>query len=517
MATLKKEGVDAEKNDEPAVEPYSSFSPLQKSLLIYAASISATFSGLSSFIYYPAITAIAKSLSKPVVAINLTITSYLVVAGIAPSILGDLADRVGRRPISIVALTIYLGANLGLAIQNNYTALVVLRCLQSAGASSTIAIAYGIIADVSIPAERGTYMGILMGFTNAAPSLGPVIGGVLAQQLSWHWIFWLLAILGGTHLLALMWFLPETSRKKVGNGGREPIGWMSRSFYSRVSRRRSPKVPGSGSSTPFFLPNPFSCLVALVDRSNFIVLFVGGLGYTVFGCLAASLSAQMINLYSLNYLTGGLLYLPSGIGGVLAAYMTGRLLNRDYRAIAFKYGSPVTKSNDIAAFPIEEARLRWVFLFLALTAGGAIGYGWTLQRGTHMALPLVMQFVTGSTSVATFAVCGTLLTDLNPERSATIQASYNLVRCVLSGVGVGLLQPVINGIGIGWCFTIYAMIGALGIPLFVLLRVKGPQWREMKGPNKRPKMLRIPMKSLDTKAPQRNDIVAHDGSDRPRE
>ena len=484
-STSQTVGANPEKYDHETGEPYSSFSPLQRSLLVYAASISATFSGLSSFIYYPAITAIARSLSKSVGAINLTITSYLVVAGTAPSILGDLADRIGRRPISIVALTIYLGANVGLALQNDYIALVVLRCLQSAGASSTIAIAYGIIADVSIPAERGTYTGILMGFTNAAPSLGPIVGGVLAQQLSWHWIFWLLAILGGTHLLALTMFLPETSRKHVGDGSHKPVRWMSRSICSKVLQRRSPKGSRPGSCTPFFLPNPFSCLIALVDRSNFIVILVGGLGYTVFGCLAASLSAQMMDLYALNYLTGGLLYLPSGVGGILAAYMTGRLLNRDYRAIALKHGFPVTQANDIAAFPIEEARLRWVFLFLTLNAVATIGYGWTLQSRTHIALPLIMQFVTGSTSVATFAVCGTLLTDLNSRRSATVQASYNLVRCVLSGAGVGLLQVVINGIGIGWCFTIYATFGALGIPLFLFLRFKGPEWRDMRGVNER--------------------------------
>jgi MFS family permease len=59
--------------------------------------------------------------------------------------------------------------------------LIVIRCLQSAGASSSIAIAYGIIADIAIPAERGSYVGVLMGATNAAPSLGPVIGGILAE------------------------------------------------------------------------------------------------------------------------------------------------------------------------------------------------------------------------------------------------------------------------------------------------------------------------------------------------
>ena len=89
-----------------------------------------------------------------------------------------MADHVGRRPISLLALTLYLSANLVLALQNNYVALVILRCLRSAGASSTIALAYGVVTDISTPAERGSYMAILMGLTGAAPSLGPVIGGI---------------------------------------------------------------------------------------------------------------------------------------------------------------------------------------------------------------------------------------------------------------------------------------------------------------------------------------------------
>lgn len=94
------------------------------------------FSGLSSFIYYPSITAISRSLDVSVELINLTITSYQVVSSIAPSILGDLADKSGRRPVCLIAFIFYFSANLGLAGQNNYTALAVLRCLQSAGASS---------------------------------------------------------------------------------------------------------------------------------------------------------------------------------------------------------------------------------------------------------------------------------------------------------------------------------------------------------------------------------------------
>ena len=441
---------------------FSSFTPVQKYGLAYAAFISATFSGLSSFPYYPAITALNRSLHTSVDAINLTITVYLFVAGIAPSILGDLADRIGRRPISLVALTMYFGANLGLALQNSYTALVVLRCLQSAGASSTIALAYGVIADISTPAERGSYMGILMGFTNSAPSIGPVLGGVLAEKLSWHWIFWVISVHGGTHLLALLIFLPETSRKLIGDGSILPARLMSRSVYSLVISRK----PVTEESPPSFsFPNPLSCLITLFNKSNFIVLMVGGLQYTIFGCLAASLSTQMIHLYSLNYLTAGLLYIPSGIGGIIAAYLNGRLLNYDYRMTARKYRLPVSKTSDnLARFPIERARLRSVFAFLALSAVATAGYGWTLQEKTSIAEPLVMQFITGSTQIAVFSVCGTLLTDLNPGRNATVQASYNLLRCALSAAGVGDLQAVIDGVGVGWCSTIYAVVRFSSVP-----------------------------------------------------
>ena len=49
---------------------------------------------------------------------------------------GDLADQSGRRPVWLIAFILYFSANVGLALQNSYSALVVLRCVQSAGASS---------------------------------------------------------------------------------------------------------------------------------------------------------------------------------------------------------------------------------------------------------------------------------------------------------------------------------------------------------------------------------------------
>lgn len=115
--------------------PYSAFTQLRRKKIAFLVAFAATFSPLSSFIYYPAIVSIARDLRVTVELVTLTITSYMIVSGITPAIVGDLADMVGRRPIYIVAFIIYLTANVGLALQRSYPALLVLRMLQSAGSS----------------------------------------------------------------------------------------------------------------------------------------------------------------------------------------------------------------------------------------------------------------------------------------------------------------------------------------------------------------------------------------------
>ncbi|KAK8065605.1 MFS transporter [Apiospora hydei] len=215
---------------------YTVFNGTVKRAVVWTASFAAVFSGLSSFIYYPVLQLLATDMHVSLQLVNLTITSYLVVAGLAPSLIGDMADHTGRRPVYIVVLTFYFGANIGLALQDSYAALLVLRMVQSAGSSGTISLAYGVISDVTQAKDRGSYVGVLMGFTNVAPSLGPVLGGVLAEKAGWRWIFWLLTILSGSLLLCIILFFPETCQRIVGNGSVPATGY-SRTVVSFLRPR----------------------------------------------------------------------------------------------------------------------------------------------------------------------------------------------------------------------------------------------------------------------------------------
>lgn len=142
--------------------PFSVFTRRQKRWISWMASFGAMFSTLNSFIYFPAVVPMARDLNVSVSLINLTITCYLIVAGLAPAVMGDLADHDGRRPVYTLMFVLMLGANIGLAVQNSYPALFALRMIQSAGSSGTFGAANGVISDVASVAERGSYTGTLI-------------------------------------------------------------------------------------------------------------------------------------------------------------------------------------------------------------------------------------------------------------------------------------------------------------------------------------------------------------------
>lgn len=307
---------------------YTIFSKTQTIVIIILVAAAGFFSPFTAFIYFPALQSISQDFAVSAELMNLTVTAYLLVQGIVPSILGDLSEGIGRRPVYLLCFTLYCAASLGLVFQRNYAALLVLRMLQSAGSSGTIALAYGVIGDIAAPHKRGVYVGLAhIGF-NSAPGLGPVIGGVLADRAGWPWIFVFLTAFSGLVLALLALFLVETARNVVGNGSIRPSGINKALIVARQSRN----LKESDAKPKLKVPNVVPCIKIIFHKHTFPVLLANATFYMMYSILQATLAPLLQTYYNLSPLQAGLCYLSFGCASPVASVSLPTVVSSNFEA-----------------------------------------------------------------------------------------------------------------------------------------------------------------------------------------
>ena len=271
----------------PSGPPYSVFTTTQKQYIIVMTAWGSLFSPLSSKIYFPALNTLAKDLKVSSGVINLTVTSYMIFQGLAPTIFGDLSDMLGRRPAYILGFIIYLG-NVGLALQKNYAALFILRCLQSTGSSGMVALGNGVVGDIATSGERGKYMGYAQFGLMTGPALAPVLGGIISHFLGWRAIFWFLTMATVVYMIPFGIAFPETGRNVVGNGSIAPRGWNLSVFnYLKLRReqcrderqeKRAAQAELARQRTLLRWPNPMNTLHIIAEKDVSTILLYNSLG-----------------------------------------------------------------------------------------------------------------------------------------------------------------------------------------------------------------------------------------------
>jgi len=474
----------------PAVQQYSIFTTNEKRLIIATGSLAGFFSPLSSASYFPALNTIAQALNVSGSKINLTITTYLILQGIAPMMIAGFSDSMGRRPAYILCFIIYLLANLGLGLQNSYAALLVLRCIQSAGSSGTIALANGLVGDTVTSEQRGQYIAFASLGGLLGPSVSPIIGGAISQSVDWHWIFWFLLISAAVFCIPLFLFLPETCRKIVDDGSIPPPP-LNRSLTDVIRHRRREKQgirvdaikqAELRKNYRFQLPNPLPTLLILCDLESIVVLVATGLSLVCFYAISTGASSSMKAVYGFNDIQIALMFIPIGVGGVVSAFTTGKMIDWNYRRHARKQGITIVRGvrQDLTNFPIEQARMEVGLPLLLLCAGVVIGYGWTLDHKVSLAGPVVMLFLLGYTVIATYQTLNVLMTDIWPGKAATATAANNFVRCELGAAASAAIDPMSEAMGRGWAYTTLALIYVAFAPTLLVLMRRGIQMRKAK-------------------------------------
>jgi EmrB/QacA subfamily drug resistance transporter len=137
-------------------------------------------------------------------------SAYLLAQTAVTPLYGKLGDLYGRKRILQSAVVVFLAGSALCGLSRTMTELIAFRAIQGLGAGGLIVLTQATVGDIVSPRERGKYQGIFGGVFGLSSVAGPLLGGVIVEQASWHWVFYVNLPIGLIALVVLAVTLPAT-------------------------------------------------------------------------------------------------------------------------------------------------------------------------------------------------------------------------------------------------------------------------------------------------------------------
>jgi EmrB/QacA subfamily drug resistance transporter len=157
-----------------------------------------------------ALPSIQQDLGISISELEWVVNAYALTFGVLLLNGGKLADMLGRRSIFIAGLVIFTGASLWCGLAGGAGSLIAARTVQGVGAALMNPATLSIITATFPPRQRGTAIGIWAGVSALALAIGPLVGGLLTQDINWSWIFFINIPVGVAGVIAARLFIDET-------------------------------------------------------------------------------------------------------------------------------------------------------------------------------------------------------------------------------------------------------------------------------------------------------------------
>lgn len=302
----------------------------------------ALLSGLAPFaidMYLPAFPQIMVELDTSAAGVQLSLTAFLIGAGLGQLLFGPLSDRVGRRKPLVAGMSLYLIASAATALAPTIEFFVTARFVQGFAAAAGMVISRAMVTDLAHGAAAARALSLVMLVGGIAPVIAPVIGSVLVGPAGWRGLLWIITALVAISFAAVLRFAPESRRPAARDSAPgTAAGSQARMLLSRAYL---------GNMLAFVLA--FTTMMAYIAASPF--LYQAMMGFT---------AIQYGLAFGLNALT-------LMAGGALSARLTHR-----YRVAAIARTGLLVNLSSIAVFAllaISNAPTIWLAVPLPIAVG----------------------------------------------------------------------------------------------------------------------------------------------------
>lgn len=365
---------------------------------------------LSTDFYLPSLPEIVRVMETDVAGAQATLSSFLFGFAGGQIVWGPLSDRLGRRPVLLTGLGIFLVATLACALAPSVEALTLARAVQALGASGPIVLGRAMVRDLYDGPRAGrelARMGMIMGLV---PAVAPVLGGVLQTAFGWRSTFLATLVFALALALVIILAVPETLRARSPH----PLSLVSifRGYGSLLGNRAFRVYVALTALA-------YAGLFAFISGSSFVLIGVYGLspvayglsfGFGVLGYILGTIIAQrlvgrrgmdgVIALGVACLAAGGLLMLAAvltGIGGPL-----GVVVPMAVYACGVGLAMPQAQASAMMPFPDRAGAASSFNGLCQMLLSACVGLlvGALLQSGTALPLPVVMSVL----GVAAFAL-----------------------------------------------------------------------------------------------------------------
>jgi EmrB/QacA subfamily drug resistance transporter len=136
-------------------------------------------------------------------------TAYMLTSTVAVPVYGRLGDVHGRRPLMLIAVTVFLVGSALCGAAQNMTELVLFRGIQGIGAGGLFPLSLAVIGGIVPPRDRGRWQGLIGAVFASSSIIGPAIGGFIVDNTTWRWIFLVNLPVGAVALVVIALTMPK--------------------------------------------------------------------------------------------------------------------------------------------------------------------------------------------------------------------------------------------------------------------------------------------------------------------